>query len=191
MGKREIGELSILDLVVFIMIGEMAVLGIEKYRTSLMETVLPMFILMALQISLAYVSLKIRFFRKIMDGEPSIIIKNGKIDEKEMRKQRYNFDDLLMQLRDKEVTNIADVEFAILEPNGKLSVIKKGMDHEKQTLAIPLILDGKIQDDKLRAINRTKEWLFKELEKLGYTNVQRISICSFANGEFFVDEKND
>lgn len=125
MGKREIGELSILDLVVFIMIAEMAVTAIEAPSDPLINTVIPMLILMIIQISLAYLSLKNQKIRHILDGKPTIIINRGKVDEQAMRTQRYNFDDLMTQLRDKNINNVADVEFAILEPTGKLSVIER------------------------------------------------------------------
>ena len=132
MGKREIGELSILDLVVFIMIAEMAVTAIEAPSDPLINTVIPMLILMIIQISLAYLSLKNQKIRHILDGKPTIIINRGKVDEQAMRTQRYNFDDLMTQLRDKNINNVADVEFAILEPTGKLSVIERQKKNKKQ-----------------------------------------------------------
>ncbi|KHF28084.1 hypothetical protein LR68_03144 [Anoxybacillus sp. BCO1] len=101
MGKREIGELSILDLVVFIMIGEMAVIAIEQPKDPIFHTLVPMIVLTIAQIAFAFFSLKSEVFRRLVDGSPTVIIKNGKIDEKAMRKQRYNFDDLLIQLREK------------------------------------------------------------------------------------------
>lgn len=125
MGKREIGELSVLDLIVFMMIAELAVIAIEDPQMKLMDAISPMIILMIIQIVLALISLKSRKFREVVDGRPTILIKNGKIDEKAMRKQRYNFDDLLQQLREKDIFNVADINYAILEPSGELSVMKK------------------------------------------------------------------
>lgn len=125
MGKREIGELGVIDLVVFIMIADIGVIAIERYNESFFKPILPMGILVLIQIIFSHLSLRSRNFRKLVDGEPSIIIKDGKIIEKQMKKQRYNFDDLLMQLRENNIRYISDVEFAILEPTGKLSVIKK------------------------------------------------------------------
>ena len=113
----------------------------------------------------AFIGLKSRKFRELVDGEPSIIIKNGRIIEKEMKRQRYNFDDLLMQLRLKDIRNISDVEFAILEQTGKLSVFKK--DQEKG-YSIPIILEGKIQQEKLKELNLTEEWLFKKIKNKGF-----------------------
>jgi uncharacterized membrane protein YcaP (DUF421 family) len=125
MGKREIGELSILDLVVYIMIAELAVVAIETPDSNILKNVLPMLLLMVVQIVLAILSLKSKTFRDVVDGKPTIIINKGKIDENAMRKQRYNFDDLLLQLREKDIAKISDVEFAILESSGTLSVFER------------------------------------------------------------------
>ncbi|WHY65839.1 DUF421 domain-containing protein [Neobacillus sp. SuZ13] len=195
MGKREIGELSILDLVVFIMIGEMAVVAIERPNTPLFHTIIPMLLLMLVQILLAIISLKSKKFRNLIDGQPSIIINRGKIDEKAMRKQRYNFDDLMTQLREKDIRSIADVEFAILESSGSLSVIEKlkndNAESEQGDITIPLILDGNIDDENLKRINKTNLWLRQELKKQGYRDVKKISFCSFENGKFFIDLKDE
>ncbi|MBM7660689.1 uncharacterized membrane protein YcaP (DUF421 family) [Bacillus mesophilus] len=186
MGKREVGELSILDLVVFIMIAESAVAGIESPDKPVIESVLPMLLLMIIQISLATVSLKSKKIRDLLDGEPSMLIENGKINEEQMKKQRYNFDDLLTQLRDKNVNNLADVEFAILEPTGKLSVFEK--DHKKRsTLHLPLIIDGSVQENHLKILDKTNFWLRQQLRDLGYRNIKEISYCSYDNGVFYID----
>ncbi|WLR49984.1 DUF421 domain-containing protein [Bacillus tianshenii] len=192
MGKREIGELSILDLVIFIMIAEMAVLSIEDPKLPLLNTILPILVLMVIQIGMAYLSLKNQKLREIVDGKPSILINNGSIDEVEMRKQRYNFDDLMVQLRDKDVKSVADVEFAILEPSGKLSVFEK--DEQQGSDGVPpypLIMDGRVQDDHLVLLNRSQVWLRNELRKLGYEKVEDISYCTLDDkGQLFVDKRD-
>lgn len=185
MGKREIGELSILDLVVYIMIAELAVVAIEDMNKNLFNAFLPMVVLMTVQIVLALISLKSKSFRDVVEGKPIVIINKGKIDEREMRKQRYNFDDLLLQLREQNVRNIADVEFAILETSGKLTVFEK--DKQNGGITIPLIIDGAIQDKNLERIEKTQLWLRQELRKRGYKDTKNISFCSFQNGEFFID----
>lgn len=188
MGKREIGELSVLDLVVFIMIGEMAVVAIENHSEPVVNTLLPMVVLLGIQIALALFSLRSNRIRKLIDGKPSILISKGKIDEKEMRKQRYNFDDLLMQLRSKDIDNIADVEFAILETSGELSVVKKSKNKNKPaSYTEPLIVGGKIQQNNLKKSNKTEAWLRSELQKRGYGDISRISFCSYQDGEFYID----
>jgi len=198
MGKREIGELSILDLVVFIMIGELAVVAIERPNVRIFHAILPMVILMIIQLVMAIISLKSKKFRNLVEGKPSIIINRGKIDEVAMRKQRYNFDDLMTQLREKDIRSIADVEFAILESSGSLSVIEKLEDPKKPKnpikngdITIPLILDGNIEEENLKRINKTNLWLRQELKKRGYRDVKRISFCSFENEKFFIDLKDE
>lgn len=199
MGKREIGELSILDLVVFIMIAEMAAISIEDPNRSILFAIAPMILLMLLQIGLAYISLKFSAVRDVVDGKPSILIDKGRINEDEMRKQRYNFNDLLVQLREKHIKDIADVEFAILETSGKLSVFEKDeIAKEEQKVAtsegnltnfpIPLIIDGKIHEHHLSKINRTNFWLRQKLKENGYKEIKKISYCSLDEaGNLYVD----
>ncbi|MCP8967291.1 DUF421 domain-containing protein [Ectobacillus ponti] len=190
MGKREIGELSVLDLVVFIMIGEMAVMAIEDMNTPIWKQVVPMASLMAIQVGLAFVSLKSKRISRLLDGHAVILVDNGKIKEQEMRKQRYNFDDLLTQMREQGVADIRDVAYAILEPSGKLSVFQqtaKSSQAQDPQFSLPLILDGVIQSEHLEMMGKTNLWLRQSLRKLGYQHVKQISYCSFQNGEFFVD----
>lgn len=195
MGKREIGELSLLDLVVFVMIGEMAVIAIEKPDQPLLVSILPMVLLLFIQLSLSILSLKNQKVRDALDGKPSLIIDQGQINEKEMRKQRYNIDDLLTQLREKDIKNVADVEFAILETSGKLSVFEKDKydkTDEAFNLPFPLIKDGRVQEDQLKRIHKTNLWLRQELRKLGYRDIKNITYCSIdEQGKLFVDIKDD
>ncbi|QWU47010.1 MULTISPECIES: DUF421 domain-containing protein [Bacillus] len=195
MGKREIGELSVLDLVVFIMLGEMAVVAIENTDKSLWHQLVPMTFLMCIQIVLSVISLKFQRFRHLIEGEPAILVNAGKIDEKKMRKQRYNIDDLLMQLREQGIGDVRDVEYAILEPSGKLSVFQKQKSKKSKNdtpiFTLPLIIDGEIQYNHLQMIEHTDEWLVEKLNNLGYKDVKRILYCSFQNGQFFVDLKEN
>ncbi|MBT2574264.1 DUF421 domain-containing protein [Bacillus sp. ISL-51] len=190
MGKREIGELSILDLVVSIMIAEIAVLAIENVKDKLLHTIVPIVILMIIQVSLAYISLKSQKIRQLLDGKPTIIIKQGKIDERAMRSQRYNFDDLLMQLRENNIERISDVSYAVLESSGKLSIVKKKNNKHKQ-LETPLIVDGIIQNEHLDRIGKDKQWLEKNLAKRGCSDPSEIAFCTFTDGVFFIDIKDE
>ncbi|MDM5236103.1 DUF421 domain-containing protein [Bacillus cereus] len=195
MGKREIGELSVLDLVVFIMLGEMAVVAIENTDKSLLHQLVPMTFLMCIQIVLSVISLKFQRFRHLIEGEPAILINAGKIDEKKMRKQRYNIDDLMMQLREQGVGDVRDVEYAILEPSGKLSIFQKQKSKKSKNdtpiFTLPLIIDGEIQSNHLQMIEHTDEWLIGKLKNLGYNDITQILYCSFQNGQFFVDLKEN
>ncbi len=102
MGKREIGKLTIFDLVISIMIAEIAVIVLEDTKRPLSEEILPIAVLMVLQIGIAWLTLKSRKMRLLFDGKPSILIEKGKLNRDEMKKQRYNLDDLLVQLREKK-----------------------------------------------------------------------------------------
>ena len=162
-GKREVGELGIIDLIVSILIAELAAISIEKYDTSVFLVLLPIGVLVILQIVLAKVSLKSDKIRSMLDGNASVIIDNGKVNFKEMIKQRYNLEDLLTQLRAKEVKSIEEVEYAILETSGKLSVFTKDANNSGP-YPLPLILDGKIQKMTLKRIRRKEKWLYELLE---------------------------
>ncbi|KAA6448771.1 DUF421 domain-containing protein [Bacillus swezeyi] len=189
MGKREIGELSILDLVVFIMMAEIAVLAIENPDDHLLHTIIPILVLTLIQVILAYLSLKNEKIRRLLDGKPTIIIDRGKVDERAMRTQRYNFEDLMTQLREKNVERIEDVSYAILEPTGKLSVFTK--DRSDHQIELPLIIDGVVQKDHLQQIGKDQEWLEQMLEKKGHRNLSNISFCTYHKGSFFIDIKDE
>ncbi len=191
MGKREIGELSILDLVIFMMIAEIAVLAIEEVEDHLLHTIWPILLLTILQMTLAYLSLKFQSVRRFLDGKPSLIIINGKIDEGAMRKQRYNFDDLMLQLRENNIDSIQDVSYAILEPSGKLSVVEKENKRKHAALELPLIADGVVQHDHLKQINKNEQWLRDELAKRGYHQLDEVSFCSFNQKTFYIDLKDE
>lgn len=165
MGKREVGQLGIIDLIVSILIAELAVMTIEELSNDLFYSIVPILTLTFLQTSLAYFSLKKPKFRILLDGNPSIIIKKGKVNFKEMTKQKYNLDDLLVQLREKGHKSIEEIEYAILENNGTLSVFPYEKDNSY--LPMPLILDSKVQVDTLKALHKDLSWVEDMLEKKG------------------------
>lgn len=125
MGKREIGKLSVLDLVISVMIAEIAVIVIEDTDKSWFGGLIPIVILLIVQVITALVSMKSRKVRLLLDGKPTIVMANGTIYRDELKNQRYNLDDLMLQLRENGIASLGDVDFAILETSGKLSVIKK------------------------------------------------------------------
>ncbi len=165
MGKREVGQLGIIDLIVSILIAELVAISIENYKDNIFITIIPIILLVGIELILGYISLKSRKFRTFMSGKPSLIISNGKINYHEMVKQRYTMDDLLLSLRQESVKNIEDIEYAFLEPNGKLSIFKYNIFKMKSDYPMPLVLDGSIQDKALTHIHKSKEWLYNELEK--------------------------
>lgn len=177
MGKREIGELSLLDIVISIMMAELAIIVIGDTSKHLFASIVPMLVLVVIQRVTAYISLKSKKFRDWFEGKPSIIILNGKIDKKEMQNHRYNFDDLILQLHEKGVKCVQDVEYAILEPSGKLSVFPKEKPESTGFVHL-LIADGEIVEDSLKMIDKTKEWLKTELSKQGFDQIDQILYCT-------------
>lgn len=163
MGKREIGQLGVIDLIISMLIAELVAISIEETESSIFLTIIPIALLVLLEIIFAFISIKSRKFRTIFDGKPSLIICNGKINYKEMVKQRYSLDDLLIGLRQKEIKDIDMVEYAFLEPNGELSVFKYNFFKMKSPYPVALILDGCIQSEVLKHIHKSKEWLEDEL----------------------------
>lgn len=185
MGKREVGELSIFDLVVFLLIAEVAAFALDDPSSNFFHAVIPMIILLIIQITVSYFSLKSKKFRDVMEGKPSIIMKDGIIIEKEMRKQRYNLDDLLQQLREQQIGSIQSVSYAFLEPSGNLSVFKK----EGEQYVFPLIIDGDIQEGHLQRIGKDEKWLREELQKKLIEDEKRIFYCCYENDCLYIQLK--
>jgi len=185
MGKREVGELSIFDLVVFLLIAEVAGFSLDDPNSSFINAIVPVIILFLIQIGVSYFSLKSKKFRDVMEGEPSIIMRDGIIIEKEMRKQRYNLDDLLQQLREQQIGSVQSVSYAFLEPSGNLSVFKK----EGEQYIFPLIIDGEIQQRHLEHIGKNEKWLLEQLEQKQIMSYKKIFYCSYENEELFIQLK--
>ena len=162
MGKREVGQLGTFDLVVFILIAELVAMAIE-HKSNFIFNLIPVIILVLLQILISKISLKNTKFRRFIDGKPVVIIKKGIIDFKNMVEQRYTLDDLLLQLREKDIRSIDEVDYAILEINGKLSVFKKDDNKDRKVYPLPIILDGEVQFDNLYNIGKTKRWLLNTM----------------------------
>jgi len=164
MGKREVAQLSIFDLTVSILIAELAAMSIEKSDESIFLTLIPIIILVIIQMLMSYISMKKPKIRNLLDGEPSVIINKGVINFKEMVRQRYNLDDLLTQLREKQIRSIEEVDYAVLETSGNLSVFHR-KDNEYGNYPFPLILDGAIQEETLTALRKTENWVKKMLKE--------------------------
>ena len=188
MGKREVGQLGTFDLVVFILIAELVAISIEN-KDDFFLNLIPVLILVFLQVVISKLSLKSVKFRKIVDGIPTIIIKKGVIDFKNMVEQRYSLDDLLLQLREKDVSDISEVDYAILEINGKLSVFKK-KDNKKNTFPLPIIVDGKVNFDNLYSIKKSNNWLLNTLFSRNI-KVEDVFYSFYQNNELYIIKNND
>ena len=187
MGKREIGELGLNDLLVSVLFAEFATLAIEKYNEPLLKTLIPTLIIVLIQLIISYLSLKSTTVRELIDSKPSLIIKDGKINFKEMERQRYGIHDLLTQIRDKGIKSLDEIEYAILENNGKLSIF---LYDDKKIYPLPLILDGKVQYETLANINKSKDWLYKILNDKN-TKLENVFYAFYKNNKCFIIKKNN
>lgn len=160
MGKKEVGKLGIIDLIVSILIAELAAMSIENLDSSIMLSIVPISTLVLIQIVLSFITLKSNSIRNLLDGKPVVVIKNGKLQFKNMSKIRYSLDDLLSQLREQQIKSIEEVDYAVLENNGKLSIFQNCNEYP-----LPLIVDGSVDYAVLKEINKNEKWLIDILNK--------------------------
>lgn len=160
MGKKEISELGIGDLIVTVLIAELAALSIEETETSILVSIVPILVLVTCEMFISYISLKSTKVRRFIDGHPSVIIKDGKVRFSVMSKLRYTLDDLVLELRSKGIKSIEEVDYAVLETTGDLSVFQNTKDYP-----LPIILDGEIDYNSLKEIHKDEEWLMNLLKK--------------------------
>lgn len=153
MGKKEFGQLSIIDFIVSILIVQLTATVIDSSEKSVFLAVVPIIALVIVQMLMSFFSLKNKKIRDFIEGEPIVVIKNGRVNFSVMSKMRYNIDDLVVQLREQGISNIELVKHAVLENNGKLSII------DSVDYPLPLIMDGKIDYQVLKEINKNKNWL--------------------------------
>ena len=184
MGKREVAELSIMDLIVSIFIAQLASIAIENYNSSMLNSIVPIAVLVGFQLLFSYLEIKSHKVKEIVDGKISVIINRGRIDFDELEKQRYGIEDLLVELRSKGIKSIEDVDYAILETNGKLSIFEK-KDDQNSTYPLPVIIDGKVEEDTLIEIGETSKWLNNELEK-DSLRVEDIFYAFYKNNNLFI-----
>ncbi|CDD22733.1 putative uncharacterized protein [Firmicutes bacterium CAG:345] len=188
MGKREIGEISAFDIVVFFIISELFSLSLNEPEHSILRSIIPVSIIVLLQLVTALISLYVPKFRSLMEGKKSYLIYKGVIQQNEMKRQRYTIEDLMAQLRMKEIQTPQDVEYAILENNGELTIIKK--DNCIMLSPDPLIMDGKINKTALARITKDEVWLVEELKKLGFIDVSKLFLVLYLkNGLYIVPFK--
>ncbi|MDD3654740.1 MAG: DUF421 domain-containing protein [Desulfotomaculaceae bacterium] len=202
-GKSQIGGLIIADWVNGIVIGSIAASLATDLETPAGYYALALLLFMSLTIATEWIGLKYRPAHKLFNDEPTLIVHNGVILEGNMHKMRYTVDDLTSQLRQKNVFNITDVEYAIAEPNGELSVLLKSQAAPvtPQDLNIPtkykgipseLVVDGVVIQQNLKQNNLSEDWLYSELQKQGVSSIKDIFYASLdQDGRLYVDKKQD
>lgn len=184
MGKREIGEISAFDIVVFFIISELFSLSLNEPEHSILRSIIPVSIIVLLQLVTALISLYVPKFRSLIEGKKSYLIYKGVIQQNEMKRQRYTIEDMMAQLRMKEIQTPQDVEYAILENNGELTIIKK--DNCIMLSPDPLIMDGKINKTALARITKDEVWLVEELKKLGFIDISKLFLVLYLKNGLYV-----
>ena len=202
MGQREIGSLNVFDFIVSITIGSIAAAPLASSTDDVIGPFVSIGTLGALNVLIAYLALKNAKFRRVVQDEPIVLVQNGQILEDTMRSTRFNLDDLLTEIRKNNIPNLADVEFAILESNGRVSVIPKSQARPvtPRDLQIPtpyegmptiLIEDGNIIEDNLQKNQLNKRWLLDQLQNLGIRSENEVFAAILdTQGHFYVSKKN-
>ena len=195
MGKGELSEMQPFELVVTLMIAELAALPMEDTKLPLINGIIAILTILFVQITISFINLKSEKARRFICGKPSILIHKGVINEKELRRLRINMNDLIEQLRTKDYPVIKDVEYAILETSGDLSIIPKSNKKPPtvqdvkaspvyEGLPTSLIIDGKINYGNLKYVNLDESWLKEVLKQNNVDTIDDVFFCS-------IDESKD
>lgn len=188
MGKRQIGQLQPFELVIALMVSELAAMPMQNTSIPLFHGIIPIITLLVLQVLISTLQLKSETARIVFCGKPSILIEKGKININELKNNRLNLNDLLEELRLKEYYNLEDIEYAILETGGQISIIPKSdiepatrkdlnVKSSQDMLPVTLILDGKINKQNLKLINKDKSWLINQLNKKNKLSADQVFLA--------------
>ena len=201
MGKKQIGQLEPFELVIALMISDLATYPMEDIRIPLLHALIPIITLLFLQVATSYIEIKSERARRILTGNPSILIKNGKIDIAELRYQRFNINDLLEELRLKGYFNLSDIQYAILETSGELSILPRtgqsnatkddlNITITQESLPVALIMDGSVNFQNLKLIAKDETWLNNILKKNKIFDAKELFIGMLdSNNKFYYQFK--
>ena len=201
MGKREIGQLQPFELAIAIMIADLASIPMTDTGVPISNGIVPILGLLVMHLLISIINLKSMKAREIICGKPRILIYRGRIDEEALKKERFTINELQERLRDKNIINVFDVEYAILETNGQISVIEKpnkrntipedfGINPEYEGLSYDLVIDGKIMNDNLKILKKNYNWLETEILKFGYKPEEALLVTIDGKGQIFSQQKN-
>jgi len=203
LGKKQIGELSIYNVATIAAVGEMASSLATDRHDDPFNFIIPLISYFLLTYLMTYSSLKSQFARKVFEGSPTIIISNGKILEKNLKRLRLSIDNLFIKLREEKIFNLKEVEFAIMEPDGKLSVLLKPpyqmvtaenlqLKTEYKGLPTILIREGKYVEEGLKSLGVTKSWLMTQLDARKVGEVAEVFLAQMdTSGELYIDLVKD
>lgn len=200
MGKREIGQLQPFELAISIMIADLASVPMTELGIPLSNGIIPILGLLVMHQIISLLNIKSINIRKIICGKPSILIYRGKIDEKVLKKERFTVNELQERLRGNDVFNIGDVEYAILETNGEVTVITKpekrnvtpedlNLEVDYEGIPYDLVVDGKIMYENLKVIGRDEQWLEKQLKKFDARPKEVLIATINGKAEIFCQKK--
>jgi len=158
MGKRQIGELQPYELVITIVISDLATVPMQDVRLPLILGIIPILTLLILEVFFTELQIRSKFMRKLIDGDPSVLIRDGKINEKALKSQRIHVEDLLEELRLTGNFDVSSIKYAILESNGQLSIMSKE-NNENSHLPLVLLYNGKVNKDSLKKLHKDVKWL--------------------------------
>ncbi len=202
MGKRQIGELEPSELVVTIMISEVASLPIDENNLNIMPAIMAILTLVVIEVFVSYIAYKSRRMRKFLYGTPSVFYEKGKINKREMDKQRFNLNDLMETVRNAGASSLDEVDFVIMETNGNMSVIMNelsrplspedlGLKPEAPEISYVIVDNGKVNDKNLKIIGFNREWLYKTIKEEGCNKVSQILLMTAdRKGNFFLQKCN-
>ena len=202
MGKRQIGDMQPNELVITLLISEIAAIPLQDTSQPILSGIIAIFVLVILEIIISITAMKSFSVRKLLSGHSVVIIKNGLIDERAMKSVRMTTLDLVEQLRQNGVFNIADVQYAILEVNGNLSVLQRAnklpctpedlkIKKETACLSLPVICDGLIVNESLRALKTDSKKVYNILNKEGRTLEEVFLMTLDRNGGYNIVERHE
>lgn len=200
MGKREIGQLQPFEFAIAIMIADLATIPMTNTGIPITNGIVPMMGLLTMHLIISIINIKSIKAREIICGKPRILIYRGKIDEDALRKERFTLNELQEKIRDKNIANIGDIEYAILETSGQVSIIEKpnkrntipedfGIMPKYEGLPYDLVIDGKIMNENLNKLGKNYKWLLEETQKLGFKPEEALIVTIDGKGEIFSQKK--
>ena len=200
MGKREIGQLQPFELAISIMIADLATTPMAEPGTPITYGVIPILSLLVMHLLISTINIKSIKARELICGKPSILIYRGKINEQALKKENFTINELQERLRGNNIFNLGDVEYAILETSGQITVITKpekrsvtvedlGIKAKYVGISYDLVVDGKIMEENLHKLNKSKKWLEKEVGKFDMKPEEALVVTIDADGEMFCQKK--
>ena len=196
MGKREIGQLQPFELAISIMIADLAATPMTETGIPITNGIMPILGLLVMHLIISMINIKSRKAREIICGKPSLLIFRGKIDQKVLKKERFTINELEERLRDNNIFNIGDVEYAILETSGQVTVIPKpnkrpvttedlSIEAKYEGIPYDLVIDGKVEYENLKKLGKNYTWLQKQTEKFGIKPEDALIVTIDGDNQFF------